>query len=53
MQQITKYIILFFLLPAFAIFAQQPTTNQNKFRQLGYELPTPNVYRTASGAPGH
>ena len=23
-----------------------------KFRQLGTELPTPNVYRTASGAPG-
>ncbi len=28
-------------------------TNHNKFRQLGQELPTPNVYRTASGAPGH
>lgn len=28
-------------------------TNVNKFRQLGTELPTPNVYRTASGAPGH
>lgn len=28
-------------------------TNNNKFRQLGQELPTPNVYRTASGAPGH
>lgn len=27
--------------------------NTNKFRQLGQELPTPNVYRTASGAPGH
>ena len=27
--------------------------NQNKFRQLGQELPTPNVYRAASGAPGH
>ncbi|MEM6269179.1 MAG: M1 family metallopeptidase [Bacteroidota bacterium] len=27
--------------------------NQNKFRQLYQELPTPNVYRTASGAPGH
>ena len=27
--------------------------NDNKFRQLGQELPTPNVYRTASGAPGH
>ena len=27
-------------------------TNQSKFRQLGTELPTPNSYRTASGAPG-
>jgi len=35
-----------------ALFAQE-NTNQNKFRQLGQELPTPNVYRTASGAPGH
>lgn len=25
----------------------------DKFRQLYEELPTPNVYRTASGAPGH
>jgi hypothetical protein len=25
----------------------------NKFRQLGEDLPTPNVYRAASGAPGH
>ena len=27
--------------------------NTTKFKQLGEELPTPNVYRTASGAPGH
>lgn len=27
--------------------------NKNKFRQLKQELATPNVYRTASGAPGH
>ncbi len=27
--------------------------NQNQFQQLGEMLPTPNVYRTASGAPGH
>ncbi len=39
--------------------AQQDTishkghTNQNKFRQLYQEFATPNVYRTASGAPGH
>lgn len=31
----------------------QENTNQSKFKQLGTELPTPNVYRTASGAPGH
>lgn len=30
----------------------QGHTNQNKFRQLYDELATPNVYRTASGAPG-
>ena len=28
-------------------------TNTSKFKQLGTEIPTPNVYRTASGAPGH
>jgi hypothetical protein len=33
--------------------SQEANTNQNKFRQLGQELPTPNVYRTASGSPGH
>ncbi len=26
---------------------------QDKFRQLEVDLPTPNTYRTASGAPGH
>ena len=25
----------------------------SRFSQLGTTLPTPNVYRTASGAPGH
>ena len=25
----------------------------SRFAQLGTDLPTPNVYRTASGAPGH
>jgi hypothetical protein len=45
------------LLPALLFFAfsatAQENTNQNKFKQLGTQLPTPNVYRTASGAPGH
>ncbi len=31
----------------------QENTNNNKFRQLKQELPTPNVYRTAAGTPGH
>ncbi|NQU53147.1 MAG: M1 family metallopeptidase [Bacteroidetes bacterium] len=31
----------------------QENINTNKFRQLKQELATPNVYRTASGAPGH
>lgn len=25
---------------------------EDKFRQLGVDLPTPNVYRNAAGAPG-
>jgi hypothetical protein len=28
-------------------------SQQNKFAQLGQELPTPNEYRNAAGAPGH
>lgn len=31
----------------------QNNMNNNKFKQLKEELATPNVYRTASGAPGH
>ena len=30
-----------------------PINAQKKFEQLGTDLPTPNSYRTASGAPGH
>jgi len=30
-----------------------PAYSQVKFEQLGTTLPTPNSYRTASGAPGH
>ena len=33
-------------------FAQNDP-NKNRFAQLGTELPSPNSYRTASGAPGH
>lgn len=37
-------------------FGQTASTQKNrqdKFRQIDDLLPTPNVYRTASGAPGH
>jgi hypothetical protein len=30
----------------------QAQTNKSRFKQLKEELPTPNVYRTGSGAPG-
>ena len=33
--------------------SSQENINKNPFRQLGQDLPTPNVYHTASGAPGH
>ena len=34
------------------VYAQE-NVDLNKFRQLKMEFATPNVYRTASGAPGH
>lgn len=51
---------LFFLtvafLTAWGVRAQSPNPNNYKanttFEQLGTALPTPNAYRTASGAPG-
>ena len=45
-------IVSVFVLTAFGLQAQQNKTNY-KFEQLGTRLPTPNTYRTASGAPGH
>ncbi len=55
-----KRIILFFAL-SFAVFSlafsqdiknNANSNHANKFEQLGTILPTPNEYRTASGAPG-
>ena len=49
-----KKTILFLLL-GISVFAQQQPTNYNAntvFEQMGTALPTPNTYRTASGAPG-
>ncbi len=36
-----------------ALLIPVATQAQNKFAQLGEELPTPNEYRNAAGAPGH
>lgn len=42
------------LLGAVSLFAQTTKSSPaDKFRQLEEILPTPNEYRTASGAPGH
>lgn len=55
---------LFFISLNFSLLAQTQTKtdsiktpikghyNESKFKQLQEELPTPNAYRTASGAPG-
>ncbi len=45
--------VLLSMLVAIPMCAQNDSYNNNKFRQLYEELPTPNTYRTASGAPGH
>jgi len=45
---IKKYLYLLIALAPATSFSQD-----NKFAQLGQELPTPNVYRNAAGAPGH
>ena len=45
-------IFIIVLLFGFGNLQAQENYNQSKFKQLYEELPTPNVYRTASGAPG-
>ncbi len=48
-----KYTLAFICLSFFMTSFGQENTNTNKFKQLGQELPSPNMYRNASGAPGH
>lgn len=46
--------IVFALFISLSALAQSKDPNYDaKFEQLGTQLPTPNTYRTASGAPGH
>jgi len=51
-----KRILVLLILAGFyqAAFAQgEFDPSNNKFRQLGNDLSTPNVYRNAAGKPGH
>ena len=48
-----KINFTFLILLTTSILLAQENLNTSKFKQLHQELPTPNVYRTASGAPGH
>ena len=45
-------IFIIVLTPTF-LFAQNKNLNYNKFKQLKEEVASPNVFRTAAGAPGH
>jgi hypothetical protein len=60
MQNRCKVALLFVLcllmpnaLPLSAQISNSKYDQEDKFRQLEQDLPTPNEYRTASGAPGH
>ena len=45
--------IVFILVSVCFVFGQSKTKPSDKFRQLEEILPSPNEYRTASGAPGN
>lgn len=49
-----KHIILFFglLMGSYLTYGQNPIEETHPFKQIDDLLPTPNVYRAASGAPG-
>ncbi len=48
-----NHLLLFALLCLGVTVQAQRDNTENPFRQLDNELPTPNVYRNAAGAPGH
>jgi len=49
----SKIKLIILLICSIYLINAQENLNNSKFKQLHEELPTPNVYRTASGAPGH
>jgi len=53
MKLLTTTLSLLVCLITLSLVNAQDNTNTNKFRQLEQDLPTPNNYRTGSGAPGH
>ena len=53
MKKLLTYLAVIGMFMSPALVTAQKNTDQSKFRQLQQELPTPNTYRTASGAPGH
>lgn len=54
MRKLLFYMVIFLFSGAFCFLKSQEKTHydQNKFKNLREFLPTPNMYRTASGAPG-
>jgi hypothetical protein len=55
MMILRRFAVLFLILfiSAASVFAQSKSKPSDKFKQLEDNLPTPNEYRNASGAPGH
>jgi hypothetical protein len=47
-----RFLFLLFFCSSNLIWAQEAAKWQGKFEQLGTALPTPNEYRSGSGAPG-
>ncbi len=52
-KQVLSLFLLLFAGISSAIYSQNDNVWVDKFKQLKDEFATPNVYRTASGAPGH
>ena len=46
------FFLSILMMAILGVWGQTPTQWGQKFEQLGTSLPTPNTYRTASGAPG-
>ncbi|MER2996581.1 M1 family metallopeptidase [Pontibacter populi] len=53
MKNLLTGLVFFGLATVPFVTMAQSNTDQSKFKQLQQELPTPNTYRSASGAPGH